>query len=178
MGRAAAIAYAREGADVAIHSYPTEEPDASEVIQFIKAAGRTAVAIPGDLRDRAFCQQLVMEAVQKLGSATPQRLEELGNPPNSPRFTPNWRQAMQASPPETSMAPGEGRGSHKAVRGRDADATSAPAGNFFRFMLRSLCVAPRIRTGPVPARPRSKVRPHQSISSTHRPAPISDLHSP
>ena len=41
MGRAAAIAYAREGADVAINYFPTEEPDAQEVIQLIRSAGRT-----------------------------------------------------------------------------------------------------------------------------------------
>jgi NAD(P)-dependent dehydrogenase (short-subunit alcohol dehydrogenase family) len=67
MGRAAAIAYAREGADVAINYLPAEEPDAREVIQLIKEAGRIAVPIPGDLRDRGFCQRLVAEAVQKLG---------------------------------------------------------------------------------------------------------------
>lgn len=67
MGRAAAIAYAREGADVAINYYPSEEPDAREVIQLIKEAGRNGVAIPGDLRQEAFCQKLVQEAVQKLG---------------------------------------------------------------------------------------------------------------
>src|ERR1700689_1896092 len=67
MGRAAAIAYAREGADVAINYFPTEEPDAREVIRLITDAGRTGVPIPGDLRDRAFCQQLVAEAIQKLG---------------------------------------------------------------------------------------------------------------
>jgi NAD(P)-dependent dehydrogenase (short-subunit alcohol dehydrogenase family) len=67
MGRAAAIAYAREGADVAINYLPAEEADAREVIQLIKQAGRVAVAIPGDLRDEAFCQRLVAEAVQKLG---------------------------------------------------------------------------------------------------------------
>jgi NAD(P)-dependent dehydrogenase (short-subunit alcohol dehydrogenase family) len=67
MGRAAAIAYAREGADVAINYYPTEEPDAREVIELIGNAGRKAVAIPGDLREEAFCQRLVAEAVQKLG---------------------------------------------------------------------------------------------------------------
>lgn len=47
MGRAAAIAYAREGADVAINHLPSEEPDAREVIQLIKAAGRNGVSIPG-----------------------------------------------------------------------------------------------------------------------------------
>jgi len=67
MGRAAAIAYAREGADVAINYFPTEEPDAKEVIELIKAEGRKAIAIPGDLRDEAFCKRMVEEAVQALG---------------------------------------------------------------------------------------------------------------
>ncbi len=56
MGRAAAIAYAREGADVAISYYPTEEPDAREVIELIKAEGRKAVSLPGDLRDESLLQ--------------------------------------------------------------------------------------------------------------------------
>lgn len=67
MGRAAAIAYAREGADVAINYYPTEEPDAKEVIELIEAEGRKAVAIPGDLRDETFCQKMVAEAAHQLG---------------------------------------------------------------------------------------------------------------
>lgn len=67
MGRAAAIAYAREGADVAINYYPNEEEDAQEVIKLIKAEGRKAIAIPGDLRDEAFCKRLVDEAVKGLG---------------------------------------------------------------------------------------------------------------
>jgi len=67
MGRAAAIAYAREGCDVAINYFPTEEPDAQEVIALIKAEGRVAVAIPGDLRDENFCKDLVARAVQELG---------------------------------------------------------------------------------------------------------------
>jgi NAD(P)-dependent dehydrogenase (short-subunit alcohol dehydrogenase family) len=67
MGRAAAIAYAREGADVAINYFPTEELDAKEVIDLIKAEGRVGVAIPGDLRDEKFCQELVERAVQGLG---------------------------------------------------------------------------------------------------------------
>jgi NAD(P)-dependent dehydrogenase (short-subunit alcohol dehydrogenase family) len=67
MGRAAAIAYAREGADVAINYLPAEEADAKEVIALIKAAGRKGVAIPGDLREEAFCQRLVAEAVRQLG---------------------------------------------------------------------------------------------------------------
>ncbi len=67
MGRAAAIAYAREGADVAINYYPTEEPDAQEVIALIEAEGRKAVAIPGDLRDEEFCRRLVQQVVEALG---------------------------------------------------------------------------------------------------------------
>ena len=67
MGRAAAIAYAREGADVAINYLPFEEPDAREVVALIKAEGRKAVAIPGDIREEAFCQRLVAQAVQGLG---------------------------------------------------------------------------------------------------------------
>ncbi len=67
MGRAAAIAYAREGADVAINYYPTEESDAREVIALIEAEGRKAVAIPGDLRDEEFCVKLVDKAVKELG---------------------------------------------------------------------------------------------------------------
>ena len=67
MGRAAAIAYAREGADVAINYLPAEEPDAQEVIALIKAEGRKALALPGDLREEAFCQKLVADALQGLG---------------------------------------------------------------------------------------------------------------
>jgi len=67
MGRAAAIAYAREGADVAINYLPAEEPDAQEVVQLIRAAGRKAVALPGDIRNEEFCQKLVADAVKNLG---------------------------------------------------------------------------------------------------------------
>jgi NAD(P)-dependent dehydrogenase (short-subunit alcohol dehydrogenase family) len=67
MGRAAAIAFAREGADVVINYLPAEQPDADEVMALIKAAGRTGLAIPGDLRDEAFCQKLVADTVSGLG---------------------------------------------------------------------------------------------------------------
>src|SRR5580692_7144887 len=50
MGRAAAIAFAREGADVAINYHPSEQADADEVVALIRKAGRVAVAIPGDIR--------------------------------------------------------------------------------------------------------------------------------
>ena len=67
MGRAAAIAYAREGADVAINYFPTEQPDADEVIALIKEAGRKGIALPGDLREEAFCKKLVADAMSGLG---------------------------------------------------------------------------------------------------------------
>ena len=67
MGRAAAIAFAREGSDVAINYLPDEEPDAREVVALIRAAGRKAVALPGDLRDASFCRRLVEDAVRELG---------------------------------------------------------------------------------------------------------------
>jgi NAD(P)-dependent dehydrogenase (short-subunit alcohol dehydrogenase family) len=67
MGRAAAIAYAREGADVAINYFPSEEPDAKEVVALIRAAGQKAVAIPGDLREEKFCKSLADNAIEALG---------------------------------------------------------------------------------------------------------------
>ncbi|MDB5961181.1 MAG: hypothetical protein JWP59_2475, partial [Massilia sp.] len=67
IGRAAAIAYAREGADVAINYLPAEEADAREVVALIRAEGRKAVAIPGDIRTEAFCKRLVETAVRELG---------------------------------------------------------------------------------------------------------------
>jgi NAD(P)-dependent dehydrogenase (short-subunit alcohol dehydrogenase family) len=67
IGRAAVIAFAREGADVAFNYLPAEEPDAKEVVDLIEAEGRKAVPLPGDLRDETFCNKLVQDAVQKLG---------------------------------------------------------------------------------------------------------------
>jgi NAD(P)-dependent dehydrogenase (short-subunit alcohol dehydrogenase family) len=67
IGRAAAIAYAREGADVAINYLPAEEPDAQAVASLIRQAGSKAILIPGDLRDEAFCKTLVDTAAQRLG---------------------------------------------------------------------------------------------------------------
>jgi NAD(P)-dependent dehydrogenase (short-subunit alcohol dehydrogenase family) len=67
MGRAAAIAFAREGADVAFNYLPQEEPDAREVVALIRQAGRKAVPLPGDIRSEAFCRGLVENAVAGLG---------------------------------------------------------------------------------------------------------------
>lgn len=67
IGRAAAIAYAREGADVVINYLPAEEEDAQEVKALIEAEGRKAVLIPGDLTNEAFTRSLVNQARDALG---------------------------------------------------------------------------------------------------------------
>jgi NAD(P)-dependent dehydrogenase (short-subunit alcohol dehydrogenase family) len=67
IGRAAAIAYAREGADVVINHLPAEQSDADEVIALIQAEGRKGVSIAGDLRDEAFCRDLIERAARELG---------------------------------------------------------------------------------------------------------------
>jgi len=64
---AAAIAFAREGADVAINYLPDEQPDADEVAQLVRDAGRKAATIPGDIKDESFCRRLVEQAVKDLG---------------------------------------------------------------------------------------------------------------
>ncbi|SNT83666.1 SDR family oxidoreductase [Stenotrophomonas sp. CC120222-04] len=68
IGRAAAIAYAREGADVAINYLPEEEEDAQEVMALIRRTGRQAYALPGDIRGKGFCLDLVRRAASLLGS--------------------------------------------------------------------------------------------------------------
>lgn len=67
IGRAAAIAYAREGADVAINYLPAEQRDAEQVADYIREAGRKVVLIPGDISDEAFSKQLVKQAHEELG---------------------------------------------------------------------------------------------------------------
>lgn len=67
LGRATAIAYAREGADVAICYHPREESDAETVIRLIEAEGRRAVALPADLKDEKAARQVVDDAVKALG---------------------------------------------------------------------------------------------------------------
>ncbi len=67
IGRAVAIAFAREGADVLISYLPEEEQDAQETALLVKQAGRTAVTVPGDIRDESVCQQIVEKAVSGFG---------------------------------------------------------------------------------------------------------------
>ncbi|MBD9385777.1 SDR family oxidoreductase [Agrobacterium sp. AGB01] len=67
IGRAVAIAFAREGADVAISYLEDEEPDAERVIELIEAEGRIGVALPGDIKNETWCREMVEKAVSDLG---------------------------------------------------------------------------------------------------------------
>lgn len=67
IGRAVAIAFAREGADVALSYLPDESHDARDTAKYIRAAGRTAVLIPGDVGNPEFCRALVAQARKELG---------------------------------------------------------------------------------------------------------------
>jgi NAD(P)-dependent dehydrogenase (short-subunit alcohol dehydrogenase family) len=67
IGRAVALAFAREGADVLIAYLPEEQSEAEETAQLIKAAGQQAILVPGDLTDEPQCAQVVRRAVQDLG---------------------------------------------------------------------------------------------------------------
>ncbi|HEY2024560.1 SDR family oxidoreductase [Paraburkholderia sp.] len=67
IGRAVAIAFAREGADLALNYLPSEEADAQEVRKLVADAGVNAVALPGDISDEAFCRELVTRTVSELG---------------------------------------------------------------------------------------------------------------
>lgn len=67
IGRAAAIAFAREGADVAFQYFPGEEPDAEEVRELIEAEGRKALLIPGDLREEGVATELINKTVEEFG---------------------------------------------------------------------------------------------------------------
>ncbi|MFB2584630.1 SDR family oxidoreductase [Herbiconiux liukaitaii] len=100
IGGAVAIAFAREGADVAISYLPDEQTDAQHIVEQIEAAGRTAVAIPGDIRDAAHCRALVEQAVDGLGGldilvnnagkqVAVDRLEDLSDEQFEATFTTN-----------------------------------------------------------------------------------------
>lgn len=66
IGRAVAIAYAREGADILI-SYLSEDEDAQDTARWVQEAGRTAILVPGDISDAAHCRVIVDKAVQQFG---------------------------------------------------------------------------------------------------------------
>ena len=68
IGRATAIAFAREGADVVINYLPSEGADAQDTLNILKKSGSNAFAIPGDITDESFCHQLVKDTVAALGA--------------------------------------------------------------------------------------------------------------
>ena len=67
IGRAVAIAFAREGADVALSYLPSEESDAKEVVAEIRKAGRTAIAVAGDITSEKTCKNLVERVAANFG---------------------------------------------------------------------------------------------------------------
>ena len=67
IGRAVAVLFAREGASVAITYLPQEQPDADETCKAIEAAGAKCLALPGDLTDPAFCDDVVEQTVRRFG---------------------------------------------------------------------------------------------------------------
>lgn len=67
IGRAIALCFAKEGANVLFAHLPEEEEDAKETIRLVEMAGRKAVSIPGDIRTKAFCQQLIDQTIQSFG---------------------------------------------------------------------------------------------------------------
>src|SRR3954469_13543831 len=67
IGRAVAIAFAREGADVLVAYLPEEEEDARQTAQLVEKAGRKAVTVPGDIREEAHCADIIDRAVRELG---------------------------------------------------------------------------------------------------------------
>jgi len=84
IGRAVAIAFAREGADIVLSYMPEEEEDAKQVVKLVQEAGRTAIAIPGDLKDETYCEQLVDTAVKELGG-----IDILANIAGKQQFVPD-----------------------------------------------------------------------------------------
>jgi NAD(P)-dependent dehydrogenase (short-subunit alcohol dehydrogenase family) len=67
IGRAVAIAFAREGTDVLISYLPEEEDDAQTTAELVRKAGRTVVTVPGDIRDETHCEEIINRAVRELG---------------------------------------------------------------------------------------------------------------
>ena len=67
IGRAVAIAYAREGADVIISHLPEEENDARETCEWVRRAERKGISVPGDIRDESHCVRLIDRAFDEFG---------------------------------------------------------------------------------------------------------------
>src|ERR671910_1739132 len=67
IGRAVALAFAREGADVLISYLEAEESDARETVRIVEESGKKAIPVPGDIRNESHCQRIVDQAVQEFG---------------------------------------------------------------------------------------------------------------
>lgn len=67
IGRAVAIAFAKEGADVAVAHLPAEQPDADDLVEEIKSTGQNVILLPGDLTDETYARKLVRDAHDQLG---------------------------------------------------------------------------------------------------------------
>jgi NAD(P)-dependent dehydrogenase (short-subunit alcohol dehydrogenase family) len=85
IGRAVALAFAREGADVLISYLPEEEKDGQETVRLVEEAGRVAVAVPGDLVEEAACRAVVQRAVEAFG-----RIDVLVSQRSTPDVGPGW----------------------------------------------------------------------------------------
>lgn len=100
IGAATALAFAREGADVALAYLPDEERDARRVADLIEAEGRRAVLLPGDLSDERYCADLVEQAVKELGGLDA-LVNNAGRQISVPRFTDitdeQWKQTYEVN---------------------------------------------------------------------------------
>jgi hypothetical protein len=67
LGRAVALCFAKEGADVLFVNLPEEQADADETVRLVKEAGRKAIAVAGDIRKKEFCQEAVARTIQEIG---------------------------------------------------------------------------------------------------------------
>lgn len=67
IGRAVALCFAKEGADILFTHLPEEQKDADETVRLVESAGRKAISVPGDIRQKAFCRELVEKTLKSFG---------------------------------------------------------------------------------------------------------------
>jgi NAD(P)-dependent dehydrogenase (short-subunit alcohol dehydrogenase family) len=192
IGRAVAVLFAREGADVAIVHLPEEQPDAEEVRTHVEGAGRRFLSIAGDVTDAAFCAEAVERTVRAFGrldvlvnNAAHQRdkasLEEIDDAEWDKTFKTNiyayfWfaRAALKHLRPggviintgsETGLVGSKQLLDYSATKGAIHAFTKALAQNLVDRKIRVNCVAP----GPCGRRStRRAARPRRSASSGRR----------
>jgi NAD(P)-dependent dehydrogenase (short-subunit alcohol dehydrogenase family) len=104
IGKAVAIAFAREGADVLLSYLPEEEQDADDTVSWIEKAGRKAVKLPGDLREEAHCNHLVGRAIKSAIVSMTKTLSIIGMKQgirtNAVAPGPVWTPLIPATMPE------------------------------------------------------------------------------